>query len=139
MINNTSLLWLCQGLFILRVLGQVIVFLYAPSWLPAMEEWYSGLISYHILLPFQIILIIFMTKVSLDNTKRSGYFFITKAKTRNILLGISIIYFSIMFIRYILEIALVPESRWFQGAIPIIFHWVLTIYIFLLTKNKTIN
>jgi len=44
-------------LFILRVLGQIVVVLFAPPWLPPMEAWYSGLLSYPLLLPSQIIII----------------------------------------------------------------------------------
>jgi len=137
MINNAPLLWICQGLFILRVIGQVIVVLYSPSWLPPIKEWYSGLIPYPFLLPIQIVLIIFMTKVSWDNTKKAGYFFVTRPKTKKILVVISLVYFLIMFVRFMLSIALIPENRWFKDAIPIIFHWVLATYIFLLTKNKS--
>jgi len=136
MINNAPLLWICQGLFILRVIGQAIVVLYSPSWLPPMKEWYSGFIPYSFLLLFQIVLIIFITKVSWDNTKNAGYFFVTRPKTKKILVVISVIYFLIMFVRYILSNALIPENRWFKGALPILFHWVLAAYIFLLTKNK---
>ena len=34
-----------------------------------------------------------------------------------------------MIVRYILRMSLYPEERWFGGAIPIIFHWVLATYI----------
>jgi len=136
MISNSTLLWICQSLFMLRVIGQLVVLLYSPSWLPPMKEWYSGLIPYPVLLIIQTGLIIFMTKVSWDNTINAGYLFVTKPKTKKILLIISAVYFSIMIVRYILQIALVPENRWLTGAIPIIFHWILAAYIFLLTKNK---
>ena len=54
------LLWILLILFILRVLGQLLVVLFAPSWLPPMEAWYSGLLSYPLLLPAQIAIIALM-------------------------------------------------------------------------------
>jgi len=136
MVNNSLLLWICQGLFLLRVIGQVIVVFYSPSWLPPQKEWYSGLIPYPILLTIQIVIIIFMTRISWDNTKKAGNFFVTKSKTKKVLLIVSLVYFLIMCFRYLFQIVLVPENRWFRGTIPIISHWVLAAYIFLLTKNK---
>ena len=137
MIKAAHILWILQGLFVLRVLGQVIVMLYAPAWLPPMEEWYSGLIPYPILLPIQLAMIAFMTKVSLDNTRNKGSLHVTKNKTRKILLWISIVYFAVMVARYIIQVAMVPENRWFKGAIPIFFHWVLAAYIYLLARKNT--
>jgi len=135
--GNILLLWTCQILFIFRVLGQVFVVHYEPSWLPPMKEWYSGLIPYPILLPIQIILIIFMTKVSWDNANQNGYFYVTAIKTKRILAAVSLIYFLIMLTRYVLSMVLVPDNRWFGGTIPIFFHWVLAAYISLLSRNST--
>ena len=45
------LIWFCVAAFFVRVLSQVYVALYQPPWLPPMNEWYSGLIPYGVLLP----------------------------------------------------------------------------------------
>ena len=47
-------------LFVLRVVGQLLVVLYAPAWLPPMVAWYSGLLPYQLLLPAQIVIIALM-------------------------------------------------------------------------------
>jgi len=54
------LLTILLVLFILRVMGQVIVVLFEPRWLPPMEAWYSGLLPYPLLLPAQIVIIALM-------------------------------------------------------------------------------
>ncbi len=54
------LLTILLALFVLRVLGQILVVLFAPSWLPPMEAWYSGLLPYPLLLPAQILIIALM-------------------------------------------------------------------------------
>jgi len=51
------LLTILFALFVLRVVGQLLVVLFAPPWLPPMEAWYSGLLSYPLLLPSQILII----------------------------------------------------------------------------------
>jgi hypothetical protein len=61
-------MWLALGLFLLRVLAQIYAGIYAPAWLPAMEQWYSGLLPYPVLLPAQLLLLMLMAVVSIDNT-----------------------------------------------------------------------
>ncbi len=51
------------GLFVLRVVGQIVVATRAPQWLPPMARWYSGLMPYRYLLPTQIAFVVFMTMV----------------------------------------------------------------------------
>jgi len=36
--------------------------------------------------------------------------------------------------RYALTVTFLPEWRWFRGAIPVAFHWVLAAYLFLLGR-----
>src|SRR6266849_6829304 len=50
-------MWLLLGLFVLRVVGQMLVAFFRVSFLPPMGEWYSGLMSYPILLPVQWVII----------------------------------------------------------------------------------
>ena len=44
------LLWLLLGAFAARVIGQLVVAVAAPRWLPPMESWFSGVLAYPILL-----------------------------------------------------------------------------------------
>ena len=56
LLDATSLvLWICSVLMLLRVAGQVMVFLRAPSWLPPMGQWQSGLVPYWFLLSAQAV------------------------------------------------------------------------------------
>ena len=58
---NVHAIWLTalQTLFLGRVLGQILVILTVPAWLPSPEHWYSGLLPYPVLLPAQILLLMF--------------------------------------------------------------------------------
>jgi hypothetical protein len=127
------LLWTLQGLFLLRVLGQVYVGLYAPAWLPSWPEWYSGLLPYPLLLPAQIVLLMWMTMISYDNTRGAGRFYVESASVQRRLRWIAALYLAIMATRYVLTMALAPEMRWLHGTIPIAFHFVLAAYIGALT------
>jgi hypothetical protein len=127
------LLWTLQSLFLLRVLGQVYVGLYAPAWLPSWPEWYSGLLPYPLLLPAQILLLMGMTVISYDNTRGAGRFHVESDRVRRRLRWIAAIYAAIMALRYVLTMALAPEMRWLHGTIPIAFHFVLAGYIASLT------
>ena len=55
-------LWFLLALFCLRVLGQLLVALFDLSFLPSMEEWYSGLVPYGPLLVAQILIILLYGK-----------------------------------------------------------------------------
>ena len=127
------LLWTLQGLFLLRVLGQVYVGLYAPEWLPPWPEWYSGLLPYPLLLPAQLLLLMWMTVISCDNTRAAGRFCVESARVRRRLRWVAALYAAVMAVRYVVTMALAPEMRWLHGTIPIAFHWVLAGYVAALT------
>lgn len=130
---RAGLLWTFQGLFLLRVLGQVYVGLYSPEWLPAWNEWYSGLLPYPLLLPAQLALLMWMTAISYDNSRGAGRLHVESARAKRRLRWIAAIYAGIMLVRYIAVMALKPEMRWFHGTIPIFFHWILAAYLASLT------
>ncbi len=117
-------------LFSLRVIGQVIVVLFRPRWLPSMPQWYSGLISYPILLPIQIMILVLMGAIARDFSRGSGFFVTPNPRLGTGIVWFSFLYFSSMVIRYALRMKRHPDQRWFGGAIPIIFHCVLAAFLF---------
>jgi hypothetical protein len=132
-------LWLLQTLFLLRVLGQIYVGLYSPEWLPGWDEWYSGLLPYPVLLPAQILLLMWMTAISYDNSRGAGYFHVESEWVRRRLRWIAGLYATAMLVRYAIVMTLHPEMRWLHGTIPIAFHWVLAGYIAALTLGARKN
>lgn len=129
--KSAPFLWLLLALFVCRVLGQLVVVLYAPPFLPPMKEWYSGLMPYEYLLPSLILIIILFTKINLDISRGSGFWAEPKPRLGLWLRNFGIIYFASMVVRYVLRMFWYPEERWFGGTIPIIFHWVLATYVIL--------
>jgi hypothetical protein len=133
---RSYLLWTLQGLFLLRVLGQVYVGLYAPTWLPPWSEWYSGLLPYPLLLPAQLLLLVLLTKVSHDNSHGTGRFHVESDRVRRRLRWIAGLYAGSMALRYVLTMALAPEMRGLHGTIPVAFHFVLAGYVAALTMRS---
>lgn len=123
-------LWLLTFLFFLRVLGQLLVALFNVAFLPPMEEWYSGLIAYPILLSVQVLILIFQIKLCTDFFRGYGFFVVPRKRLGFWLRWLSYLYFSSMVLRYIIMMVLYPERRWFGGTIPIFFHFVLAGFLF---------
>ncbi len=126
MTYTLAILFVCTVLFALRVAGQVIVELYAPRWLPAMEHWYSGLMPYRYLLPAQLFLLALMIVIVADVYRGDGFFAASGwGRVATPLRLAAVVYFFSMAVRYMLTMTFKPERRWFKRTIPIWFHMVL--------------
>lgn len=132
------LMWACVVLFMFRVLGQVYVAVYAPRWLPPMQEWYSGLLPYYLLLPAQLLVFVLMAIVAYDYTRGEGYLFVTGELKGKILISLAIVYFSAMVSRYFIAMVRYPDRRWFGGTIPIIFHFVLAAFLLMVGSFRIV-
>jgi len=119
-------------LFCLRVLGQVLVAFFQVSFLPPMEEWFSGLIPYPELLTAQILIIALYGKICYDFFRGHGYFSSPRRRLGTGLLIFGSLYLGIMILRYAIRMGLYPNERWVGGCIPIFFHWVLSSFILVL-------
>ncbi len=122
-------LWILTGLFALRVIGQLLVALGWAPFLPPMEEWFSGILAYPLLLATQIVILLLYIKICLDFTRGRGYFVTPRRRLGVGLLWFGGIYLAAMILRYVLRMSLYPEERWLGGAIPIILHWVLAAFL----------
>jgi len=124
---TVALLAILLTLFVARVLGQILVVLRAPRWLPPMRDWYSGLMPYRHLLPAQIAIIALMIAMIVQVARGA-------APRPDLALGIlafATIYALAMLVRFVLLRARHPLFRWYEGGmIPILFHWVLAAFLF---------
>jgi len=125
---STIVLWVCSVLMLLRVAGQVLVFLRAPSWLPPMGQWQSGLVPYWFLLLAQAVVLGLMFWIAADFARGSGYWMQPWPRLGRIVLVWSYLYAAAMAIRYVVRMARRPDQRWLGGTIPIVFHTVLAIF-----------
>ena len=124
------LLWILTALFVLRVAGQVLVVLRAPSWLPPMEQW--NLLPYPILLPIQLVFVGVMLWIDVSFTRGHGVAVEASDAFGVFLIGFSWLYAASMVVRYAVRMGRRPGERWFGGTIPIVFHIVLASYLYVL-------
>lgn len=123
-------LWVLLALFVGRVVGQVIVVLWAPGWLPPMRQWYSGLLPYRFLLPIQVLFIAAMAIMALDVSTGGDVLGGPYRRLGDGLVIFSYVYAGAMVVRYVVRMARRPDQRWFGGTIPIVFHIVLAAFLY---------
>jgi hypothetical protein len=116
------------ALFFLRVLGQILAATVAPSWLPPMARWYSGLMAYRYLLPTQIVFLIVMTAMTVSVAQQREPLGGHAPVAGQWIVGVSYVYALGMVVRSIRYARATPETR--GVLIPIIFHFVLAAFLF---------
>lgn len=115
-------------LFLGRVVGQMLVATTAPSWLPPMARWYSGLMPYRWLLPVQIVFLVVMTAMTIAVDRRSAPLGTLSADAGAGIVWASYVYALGMVARSIRYALAKPERR--GVLIPIVFHFVLAGFLF---------
>ncbi len=131
-------MWVLLGLFVLRVIGQMLVAFLGVSFLPPMAEWYSGLMSYPILLPVQWVIVVLLSAICIDVTRGRGTFARPNRRVGTFLAWFSAIYFVSMVARYAITMTIHPERRWLHDTIPIWFHMVLASYLFIFSRYHSV-
>jgi hypothetical protein len=131
-------MWVMLGLFVLRVIGQMLVAFLGVSFLPPMDEWYSGLMSYPILLPVQWVIIVTLSAICIDVSRGRGAFAHPNRRVGTFLTWFSVVYFASMVARYAITMTIHPERRWLHDTIPIWFHMVLASYLFILSRYHSL-
>jgi hypothetical protein len=122
-------LWLFTVLLFFRVVGQIVVVIWAPRWLPPMAQWQSGLLPYPVLLASQIVVLTIMVWICLDFSRGTGPFVQVRPEVGRFVTWFSYVYFAGMIVRYIVRMTRRPDQRWFGGTIPIIFHSVVAAFL----------
>lgn len=121
-------LWLFTVLLVGRVVGQIVVVLWAPRWLPPMEQWQSGLLPYPVLLAGQVVVLALMFWISIDFSTHAGYWVEPHPRLGLAAVWWSYLYATAMVVRYIVRMTRRPDQRWFGGTIPIVFHTVVAAF-----------
>jgi len=118
----TAALGLFTGLFVVRVVGQVLVWRRSPRWLPPMSEW--NLVPYRILLPIQLVFVVVMVAIAATVGRVEA-----RPAFGRFLIGLAAVYAGGMAVRYVIRMWRRPSARWFGGTIPIVFHLVLAAFL----------
>ena len=123
--SYSRILWALLALFCARILGQLLVATLGVSFLPPMEEWFSGLIPYTRLLASQLVIIVLFGWVTTQFSRGRGWVARPNLSLGRGLAVFGTLYLGVMVIRYVIRMTLYPPERWTGGSIPIFFHWVL--------------
>jgi uncharacterized protein len=133
--DSAFLLSLFTVLLFLRVIGQIIVVLRAPRWLPPMAQWQSGLLPYPVLLAAQAVVLTLMVWISANFVRRSGVFFEPQRPgVGYVIVSCSRLYFGGMVVRYIVRMWRRPDQRWLGGTIPIVFHSIVAAFLWIVGR-----
>ena len=138
--DYTFLLTFCTVLLYFRVIGQIVVVLRAPRWLPPMEQWQSGLLPYPVLLFGQIVVLTLMTWICANFLRGAGRFVDPRwPRAGTVYMWIGLVYFGGMIVRYVIWMWKRPDQRWFGGTIPIIFHSVVAVFVYAFGRYHAIG
>jgi hypothetical protein len=121
-------LWVLSALFLVRVVGQLLVRLRRPTWLPPTEEW--NLSPYLLLLPAQLGILAVMAWIDSAAALGHGPPVRPHPSLGEGVLFFAYVYAGAMAVRYVIRMSRQPDQRWFGGTIPIVFHWVLAAYLY---------
>jgi len=116
------------ALFLARVLGQIFAATLAPSWLPPMRRWYSGLMPYRYLLPTQIVFLVIMAAMTVSVAHESAPLGVEAPAVGTWVIRASYVYALGMVVRSVRYARTPPERR--GVLIPIVFHFVLATFLF---------
>jgi hypothetical protein len=125
-------------LLLARVIGQLVVVLFAPRWLPPMEQWQSGILPYPVLLASQIVVLTFMVLISADFVRGSGFFVQAHPLGGQFSVWFGGVYFAGMVARYIIRMKRHLDQRWLGGTIPIVFHSFVAAFLFTWGKYQSL-
>ena len=121
--------------FAARVLGQLLVAVFGLGFLPPMDAWYSGLIPYPALLPIQIAILAIQLEICRELWVGAGAVSVSRPLLGHALAWVSLVYALTMVVRFVITSATLPEAGRFGNTIPIVFHWVLAAYLWILSRH----
>ncbi len=114
------------GLFVFRVGAQFIQVIHPVLFLPQFDAWQSGALPYHVLLVFQLAIIVFCLRIV--RKFRSGTVQPSK-KAGLVYLILGGVYFVVMFFRLVAGFSFAADHLWLGAHIPTIFHIILALFL----------
>ena len=124
--KHLTLLCVLLGLFLVRVLSQLVQRVGSVAFLPGFEAWHSATLDYEVLLGSQALIVVWCLLVI--NGVRRGEIKRTQGKGRW-LLGVGAVYFAFMLFRLVAALTFAEEGSWFDSPLPSVFHLVLALFV----------
>jgi hypothetical protein len=126
-------------LFAARVLGQALVTYAGVTWLPPVEQWQSGLLPYPLLLFSQAVILLVLGLATRDVWRSEGVFARERPRLSVVIRWASFLYAAAMIARYVAQISLHPEWFPFSHSIPIVFHLLLALWLYLYSRAIAVS
>lgn len=124
--KHLTLLCVLLGLFLVRVLSQLVQRVGSVAFLPEFEAWHSATLDYEVLLGSQALIVVWCLLVI--NGVRRDSIKCTLGKARR-LLCVGALYFAFMLFRLISSLTFAEEGSWFDSPLPSLFHLVLALFV----------
>ena len=117
------------ALFVVRVLAQLVQWIYPLSWIPAFEDWQGSALPYPMLLAGQFCIVGMMAFLLHRVRNRS---ISPRNWKHRLCFAVGGVYFALMGFRLVAGLTVLGESIWFARPLPAFFHLVLAGFILLL-------
>lgn len=121
-----NILWLLCGLFVFRVIAQLIVYFFEVPFLPSYSHWHSASIPYELLVFSQCVIIVIFIRIALSFTFERV---VPRYRVGLGLLTLGGGYFSLMLSRLIIGVFSLSDILWWNKPIPSFFHMVLASFL----------
>jgi cytochrome bd-type quinol oxidase subunit 2 len=132
----TILLGALAVLFFIRVVAQLVQFLFPVRFLPPFDAWQGGSTPYGLLLAAQVVILAVMTwTVWYHGRNQRGL----SQRASRVLIGVGCIYALVMLVRLIGGYSFALHHHWFQARIPTFFHLVLAVFLMVAGYAHTTN
>lgn len=118
-------LCMLTGLFMCRVVAQLIQVWHPVAFLPSFDVWQSGALPYPMLLMFQVAILWVCLRIVWRTFKGMV---VAVPKKGRILLYLGGLYLAVMGIRLLIGLTVASDHFWFGAVLPTIFHFVLAIF-----------
>ena len=119
---HLPLMLVLSGLFVLRVLAQLVQAVYEVPFVPPFHAWQGSGLPYPLLLGSQLVIItviaVVLWRIRTNALSPSPW----KHWTCFALGGI---YFAVMFFRLVAGLTYLSENEWFSSSLPALFHVIL--------------
>src|SRR6266566_1305681 len=115
-------------LFVFRVAAQLIQKFFNLPFLPPFADWYSGALSYGLLLCSQVLIILILCWVIFAFVRTV---ILPRHSLGKWLLAFGALYFSVMMFRLIAGLTFAAHDPWLGAKIPAFFHIVLASFVLL--------
>ena len=119
------ILWVFLGLFLFRVVVQLIQSKFSVQYLPPFEAWHSGVLRYHYLVMMQALIIFIYGYICAQFTLERV---VPRRATGKIFLYSGLFYGGAMVIRMFIGL-FISSSTWFHAYLSIFFHFILASFL----------